>query len=441
MRVNIKEFTSALAKVSAFASGEKNVPGVLLDIEENSVKVCYSDGRKSVIEKLEAITCEDDKLEKIVLNYQRLVDIIGACQPSGKIFTEELEFIFDEKNTLIIRVEKKIAEQESADSDVVYRTCSVFDQAINWVPAGNDLKVAILSRMNYDSIFKSENPDQWETAVFRSILDKTSTEKGRIVYVSPKNSSAFVSNMAYLSCIPIEDGYGHPMVFNTAVSKSIYDIVGKLSDYDKVTVHVIDRRYCCIHTEDNKVGIWVEMADATQMHITTLSRYQSKGYRNYQLTFIKEVLKNVVNSAMSADKSDKTVLKFGDSKLEEGSKELKIASSNAGASVSNDYSVICTECLDPTSNIDKLELPISLKVLSDMLNKCDGDYVAIDVDIDEANTKCLRVADVDLSARHEADVEARDRLSIGVDEATPVEEKLAYRTKTLGVKHYTISAK
>lgn len=442
MIIDIKKITSALAKVSAFAAGEKNVPGVLLDIRENEVHVCYSDGRKSLIEKIDAIVGEGDRQEKIVLNYQRLTSIIASCQPTGRIYTDNIEVIFEGDKTLKIRAEKKIAEQESADSEVSYRTCSVFEQSISWVPAGADMKVAILSRMNYESIFEGTEVDEWEITELKKKLDKTSSEKGKVVYLSPKYENTFVANTAYLIEMPIKS-YTNPMVFTTAISKSISDILGKIADNDSVNIHIVDKKYCCINTADNKVGIWVEMAEPSKVHLDTLGRYKSRGYKSFQLTFIKDILKNVVDSALATDASDKTTLKFGESNLEEGAKELRIVSNNSGASISNAYNVVCVECLegDPEQKLESLELPISLKVLSEILGKCDNDYVAIDIDVDTTNSKCIRIADVDFAARAEADGEVKERLRLDVDDPTPLAEKMEYRLKTLVTKSYTISAK
>lgn len=440
MIIEIKKITNALAKVSAFASGEKNVPGVLLDIKDNEVHVCYSDGRKSVIEKIEAITGEEDRRGQIVLNYQRLVGIINSCQPTGKIVTDSIELLFADEKTLKIRAEKKIAETDGDSSEVEYRTCSIFEQSISWVEAGADMKVAILSRMNYDSIFEGEEVDEWEIGELRKKLDKASTEKGKVVYMSPKYGSAFVSNTAYFIDLPIE-GYTNPMIFTTAMAKSISDILGKISETDKVNVHVVDKRYCCIHTGENTVGIWVEMAAANSVHLSTLGRYRAKGYKSFQLTFIKDILKNVVDSALSTNGADKTVLKFADSKIEDGAKELRIASNNSGASISNTYSVVCVECSDQEDKIDSLELPISLKVLSEMIGKCDNDYVAFDIDLDDTESKIIRLSDIDMESKIVSDNKIRNRLGLGMEESIPLEEKLEHRVDMLGNKIYTISTK
>ena len=117
MILNIGQITSALSKITALATGEKTVPGVLLDINENFVNVCYSNGRKSVIERIDAVPEDGDKQEQIVLNYQRFVEIIGCCQPTGKIVTDDIQFILTGDDIINIRAEKKIGEQGSEDEE------------------------------------------------------------------------------------------------------------------------------------------------------------------------------------------------------------------------------------------------------------------------------------------------------------------------------------
>lgn len=440
MIVNIKEITSALSKISALTVGDKTIPGVLLDIQDDSLNICYSDGRKSVIEKITAIVNEEDKKGQVVVNFQRLLDIISSCQPSGKIITDDIHMTFVDDTLLKIRAEKKISQNVGEDEEPVYKVCSIFEQSIGWVPAGSSLKVSILSRMNYNDIFNAEVVDTWDVSTFRAMLDKTSTEKSRIVYVSPKNQCAFVSNMAYLSEVPVVDANNYIIIITSAMAKAISDILGKTSA-NQVHIHSIDRKYLCVYTDDEKVGIWTEMSNASDIHLTTLGRYQSKGYRGYQLTFIREILKNVVDAAINADKSDKTVLKFGDSKIETGAKELRITSSNTNASISNSYEVVCTDCIGESDDIESLELPISLKVLSDMLNKCSTDYVGIDIDDDGTDTKCIRVSEINMEELANVIGQERDKLQLAIDQPTPKDVKLRCRLETLGIKNYTVSSK
>ena len=121
--------------------------------------------------------------------------------------------------------------------------------------------------------------------------------------------------------------------------------------------------------------------------------------------------------------------------------ELKIASTNSGASTSNTYNVLCSGCIDTTKSLEQLDIPISLKVLSDILGKCANDFVGIDIDIDDTGSKCIRISDINLEERANADNEVKRKLELDTDDDTPDEERLKYRESTLVSKHYTISSK
>ena len=54
MIVNIKDITGALNKVSDLTSGDKQIPGIMLNIGDNTMSVCYSDGHKAFVEKIVA---------------------------------------------------------------------------------------------------------------------------------------------------------------------------------------------------------------------------------------------------------------------------------------------------------------------------------------------------------------------------------------------------
>jgi len=438
MILNIKELTGAVAKVSAFASGEKNVPGVLLDIREDELRVCYTDSRVAIVESIGVELEEGEIPNRLVVNYQRLVEVLAVCQPSGRIITERVAIRIEGDKTLRVIAEKKMEEVEADSDEVTFRTVSVASQTLGYDNLDVEpipMKYGVLARMDYGSIFEADNSDTWDVGVLRGILDNLSSEKGRTVYVSPKMATAFVSNTAYMSTIPVDEGsYTYPIVISTSVAKSLYDILGK-TDADVVKVHHQGEKHACIHTEDDKVGIWFAMSVADKMHVATLSKYNGKAYKNYQVTLIREVLKNVVDSAVSSDKADKTVLKF--KKNDDGDMVLKIDSLNAGASINNTYSVVCAGCIDKVGDIEKFELPVSLKLLGEILSKCSEDYVAIDVDVDENNTVNIRVADVSMEMRAEEEQSIRKELGEGVE--IPVEGLLDMRVKTLLTKHYTMS--
>ena len=95
MRVTVDALTSAIEKVSQLAASDANVPGVLLKIKDGLMEVCYSNGRQSIIQRVDIVMDEGDVVGDIVVPYKRLADIVGALQPAGRISTSDVTFKFE----------------------------------------------------------------------------------------------------------------------------------------------------------------------------------------------------------------------------------------------------------------------------------------------------------------------------------------------------------
>ena len=144
MILNIKEITSAVNKISDIVSGERNIPGVMLDIGDNTVSVCYSDGHKAFIEKLDAISEEGDLKTKLVFPYEQLVRAIANCRPSGMIRVSEVHF------TVVNNVMRISADQKrmvaDGDNEVEVKTATkTMDIPFVIVEETNDQKAKLLN--------------------------------------------------------------------------------------------------------------------------------------------------------------------------------------------------------------------------------------------------------------------------------------------------------
>lgn len=436
MLIRLEEFTKAIAKIQAMASGEKTVPGIMLDISDDGVKVCYSDSRKALVEKVNATVEETDIKGKIVLDYSRVVSAITICQPSGRLKIEELHFDFKPDGKVTLSADKMLLIQGD-DGEDTYTKVSTFEQLLTWTEAGSSMKTAMLSRENYDGIFQPvEGYDEWDANELKDILVKTSGEKGKQIYVSPKQGQAFVCNMAYMTTLPVEDGYTFPIVIPTATGKCVADIINRLG-VEKLFLHVVENKYCKVYTEDENFGMSFEIVPANRTHLSTLDRYQSKSYNGVQLTFFKEVLQNVIKSAMAVSASEKVNLKLVKSE-ETGQVELLVVGSNTNASIENNYRVVTNgfnfeqaEGVTAETIIRDFDIPISLKVLSDIITKCDSDYVAFDICHEEnANAKAIRISEIDLEKVIEESKaiiggtdEVEEKREVVVEEATELELK------------------
>lgn len=395
MLVKLQGFTDALAKVKAFASDTKNVPGVLLDIRDNYVAVCYHDGKKAVIDKVEAFIHEGDPKEPVVIPYDRIVDIIDACQPSGSIQTGDLTFEFSE-TSLVIKAQKYVAVQAD-DDNIENRIVSSFEQKLNWtITDEKNMRVKVLTALPYEDIFKGEDEDTWNVDELKEALVRTSIEKGKVMCVDSKNSRAFVVYMSYTTVVPTPE-VNNDFAINANVASSLVTILSKLpSSCKTVRLSTIDGRYCNVVSDDDNTGIWFEMTKPNKMDVNTLSSYTGRDYSTYTMNFFRDALLNVIKCAIASDKSEKTEITFKPSAYRHDSIALVINSQNSGASVSNDFAVVCEvlKSKDGVEPITELTLPISLKVLETMVSNCKTTYIGFDVSVGEDKSKFIRVADL-----------------------------------------------
>lgn len=429
MIVNIAMLTSAVQKVKSFADGNPNASGVMFDIAGDKLNVCFSDGHKSIIEKLDIVAQEGDEQGQVIVAYNRLMSIIEMCQPSGEIIVGDITITFSEGKTMLLdatkyMVVRKSAESKGLDGEDVYteasKPVSKFSQKMTYERPEESKKYGAITRMDFDSVFVDEanngeedaNFDTWSVAELRKVLSKTSVEKGKTIYVSSKEQAAFVLNMAYVTYIPTDGCTDHGMTISTSLAKSLVEILGKLKD-DAVRICVKEKRYCNIINGIDTVGIWFELAPASKAEMGALGLYKNNEYDTFNLVFSLAALKDAIGCAMSSSKDEKTIWQFCES---EGQKSLRISIENSSASISSDFDVMLERAneIENWDTLKETKIPVSLKVISDMVNDCESTYVAVDMQFNENGNKFIRIADV---------------------------SKDENKKKVLGATHYTLAAK
>ena len=463
MRVDIKDITGALNMVSCQASGEKTVPGVMLCINENELRVCYSDGHKAFIKKLDAVSEEGDIRGKIVVPYESIIKAIGSLQPSGSIVVRDVKITFNSTVALFeVNYELKTGDDEGS-----YKNMGKNVQEVPYVnvETTNDQKAKLLNRMDYDSIFSATVYDEWDTKELIDVLTTTSKEKSKNIYFSPKSQKAFVVNTSYTCSVPFsaketkaEDGTvtsekrcNVQIVLGSNVAKSVADILNKLPDtdtYEKVFVHIKDG-YLCVFTGDDNVGIYVEQAKGSRVHISSFDRFANMDYTKFQIDFSREFLSNSIKHVVNSSKNEKIVFTFRNSETTPGAIELLVVSQNAGASSNGTFSVLVDgyasnliENSDERENLAGTAFTVNIKAFADMLGQLKKDMVAMDISKDDNGQTCMRLAEIDMDKLGKKWVETRKELGIdGTDTPTPVENKMAYRFDTLGTCQYTMIQK
>lgn len=489
MKVSVNKITSAINKINDITSGDKQIPGVMLDLSENLLKVCYTDGHKSFIEHIEVETEETDKMGAVVVDFAMIKRAIDNCQPSGIIKIDEIVFEYKEK-VITISADQKFNAVDGDGNVVGTQKMGKKSMDLAWVEPGSDMKSSLLLRMNYADIFESDGvDDEFDKKEFLDALARTSVEKGKQVYLSTKTQTIFVANQAHVTSVPVskgktlsqeeldtiraelteagtftEDAYKaavekaenrmhYAVVMTQAIAKAVIGVFAKTNS-DKVYLHTKDK-FCSIFidTEDEHIGFWFEMAQASKAHIGSLERYNSLKYQSYQTSFLREFLANNVKSALNVTKNEKVTFEFANNE-DTGMLELVIAAGSSASSVSDSYRTALSTVTDPEGTLVGKKFTVALKVFSDMLEQLKSDNVTLDFECNDGAT-CIRLAELNFVVETEEYKKAREMTKKLCEEQgveyfdtntptptpTPVELKWAYRDKTLNVKQFTMLAK
>jgi hypothetical protein len=494
MRVNISKITSAINKVADMVAGDKQVPGVLLDLSEDELKVCFTNGHKTVIEKVAVTSEEGDHTGSIIVDFEQFSRAIATCQPSGIIKVDDVVFEYKEASKVLVVSADQMIEVKDADGNVASKKKMATKKIdLLWHEPNSDMRVAILTRMNYEDIFNSDNPDEFDKKELIDALTKTSTEKGKQIYISKATHTIFVANQAHCTSVPVskkkmeqadidalreelqeENQYTNPEDLNTAVEKAVEkaesrihssvsmtqaiakSVIGILSKTSSDTVYLFTKdRYCNIYiqNEDETVGIWFEMATVSRAHTSAVERYTSLAYRSYHTLFIREFLADNIKSALNATKNEKIVMKFVQ-KDDEVFPVLSFAAGSDSASISDNYAIEPSSVVDENNNITEKQFSVSLKVFADMLAQLKTEYVAFDFDVTADGSTSIRLSEVDTAVLVQSYKDAREYTKLlceqqGIpfvaegDNATPTPAQIRYdlRDKTLLTKQFTMLSK
>lgn len=398
MIIKLESLTQAINKVKDFASSMKEVPGILLDFTDTNeemdlttkLKVCFSDGRRGVIDIIDINREPEDKIDKkIVVPYATFINMLDICQPVGIIQVGEFRLTFNEESKVINISATKVVSIEN-DEDVQTKTISKFDRQMKYSLPEENLKTSILTRMQYDEIFniKEEDCDYWNKSELIKLLNRTVGEDNKITYISHKEGGAFVINLAYATYVPNDTCNNAGFTIYNKLSNAITDIISRMNG-DTVGVWVKEKRYVNIVSEDNKCGIMFEMPAGVKMDYSTLMQYKDREYNSYKIYFNRLALSNVLQSVSATDKNERTDLCF---KTNEEGVYMKLVTSGNGSSIASEFEILAEESLSEEGKIDDLKLPVNLKVITDMVDNCNEPYIALDIDKSE-NSTYIRISE------------------------------------------------
>lgn len=115
----MKEFTEAISEVTDLAIA-KNITGVLFEIKDKSLRICYTDGNMlTIITEMDAEIGSDDPRGYITFDYEPLIRVVDACKATGRLQTEVINITFNTTGICTFSVER-YAEMlvEKSDAEI-----------------------------------------------------------------------------------------------------------------------------------------------------------------------------------------------------------------------------------------------------------------------------------------------------------------------------------
>lgn len=483
MYVGLKDFTGAINKITDMVSSDKTVPGVLLRLAKDEsdetagiLSVGYTDGHKAVVQELKVQLEETDKIGDTSTTYEQLSAAIASCQPHGKIEVDTLRLEYFPES-LKLSIEQFISTPDETGENTVRTKMGNKIIDVVCLDLEKNIKAKVLLRQKYENIFKGEQLDEYDRVELIDLLNRTSTEKGKLIYFSSVKQEVLVANQAHAVACKVSgyelsedekqfikqelagNGITDEEAFNKVckektdrihssfvifqqMAKSVSSILNRLVS-DTVYVEVANS-FCNIFVDndDEKVGICFELPKGSKVHLNYVESFSSLDYKTYQLTFLKDLIEDAIKQALNTTKSEQVKVKIEAETDEETGRTayyMTLAGGSASASTSNMNRFRADDAVDSVGDLVSKEFNISLKVVLDMISQIKTDLLTFDVDVSDNDSVKIRIAEIDLQKQ----IEQYNimRADLDANTPTPIERKLEARDKTLGMRQFTMLSK
>lgn len=391
MRVNFAEFSRAINDIDKFSTGKADKDRLLIQLENNNMDICYTtpDGKRDIIEKVEVFEA-GDAAYKVIVNIKDVKNALAACSPSGSIKVDDLLINFDGTDQMKFTVQKYLLLING--DDVTKKNCSKVDKIIKYIDS-DKLTGSILTRGNYQDIFSKfvepqndEAPtyDTWMISSkndaregvddFTTVLSKISASDQNCFISSSMGSAYTLRKSGSITYIPVKNTFKHGFSIDNKLAKTISEIVNGSAreGNENVYTQLLDRVYCYIKTENEKVGIRFEIVAANRLIATALKRDTSSDYSKFSCVFNREAFTDIINVARNADKDDNAQFKFEKATDADGSQYLKciLKRGSAASSVSDLEVDALTFNEAEDSHFEDLKLSINLNSFLEVLPIC-----------------------------------------------------------------------
>lgn len=438
MFIDAKELNAGIGFITSVAGLDKKNPGILFDIGDNYVKIFYSSGERAIEHTVPAGLEDDDYRGKVVFEYQRLIDTLATSKTAGNIHVGGIEFKLtknpDGSGKAIITIVKTVVfESESEETE---RVVSVNKHELSWWDETNvTTKQQGLFKPVCDNMYEENEAEIWDATEFCNMLSDVSYGDSKVCYITPAAHGAFESNTASLVYVRTKHEPKFGINLNSNIIPALTSIFkGEANVMVNVLTDPQNKPFAYIFfTEDKKTSVYTKAGAIVRTHGTRMQNHQEMVYKDFQASFMTEVIKDSMKSAVAINAGVKGIIKFV--RCEDGTVDMVVSAENSGASINNQYNLKCTSfnaTKPDTDNKDEIfEFSVTLKNLLDEISHNRFGYTAFDFFIGPEDRKYLRIGffeleDAQIARTEWFDAKRKELAELGETESS---QNLVYDTE------------
>lgn len=445
MLINSNELSKALDRVSALASLDKEAPGILFDITDEAIGIYYHSSQKAIRNIIHATIEDPSEVRKVVFEYKRLTDIISYCKSSGDIKVDDIKFEFktnpNGSGTAVITADKKMVYADNPDEPEVV---SVYKQELSWWDINNiDNRKKILARDCCPNMYDTNDATEWEVSELRRVFSEITAGDNKVVYMSPRYQGAFAVNTNSTILVKTSTEVQSVMHIPSASAKALITAFSGLPDdatlFSNIILDANDALQACIFfTANCEISVYFAAAARVKSHLTSMSRHAELKYATHQVTITTSVFKDALKAAVNLNSQPKGIIKFVE---EDGLVSAILTASNSGSSVSNEYTVMCTQYRTSISEAEMeerdnlLAMSLDLKMFLDIINTCKAEFIGFDIDCSESGS-FLRIGFIDSEKSRDATAIRKELIGIAPDESLSTSDVMAIRDQYIDTCYY-----
>lgn len=438
MRLEYRDIRTALDNLSAVTKGiSGNLYVMLRFTGEDKLSFCYSDGKISYIETINAVKQEDDAVvsESETPSAKEETSVVvelNSLESKFKLYSSS-GVLVDAIN-MVVNTEKNILDMDSRKyfmqkiTEIDGEVCEPYEEkvygsriktSVVCSSVGSSSKFNTTTRMDYSTIFKLaeteikdiEHPMAEHSVAYWKKIDKsrfindmaklTSTDGATVALLLPDKKKAVAIGRGYSAVIYIGDNgvKGSIGIKNLLTLTSILSKIGKNEEVKCAS----EGKYLKFITENERVGIQIEMTKTNAQAVASLVKFESvKDYDKEYLVFHKAILQDMIKGALTVKAKEAVT----DLMLVLRENRVAIRTFNRSTGSSEEslevYSIRSKAKNDDLINYNEKHMRISLTNLDNILKCCSGERVIFafghDADSKETNDNIianyLRISDL-----------------------------------------------